>query len=95
VVRRGARVTTVPRLPDELRGPLPTGRRVGTVAVRVDGRVVDRVPVVTAQRVPAPSRVEQVREAVLRPWVLAPVALVLIAVSLSGALARRRRRTPA
>ena len=95
VVRRGARVTTVPRLPAELRGPLPAGRMVGTMAVRVDGRVVDRVPVVTAQRVPAPSRVEQVREAVLRPWVLAPVAIVLIAVSLSVALARRRRRTPA
>jgi hypothetical protein len=82
----------VVRVPHELRGPLPAGRPVGTVVVRVGGRQVDRVPVVTAQRVPAPSRVEQLREAVLRPLVLIPVALALIAVSLSIGLARRRRK---
>jgi D-alanyl-D-alanine carboxypeptidase (penicillin-binding protein 5/6) len=93
VVRRGRRVSTLVRVPHELRGPLPAGRRVGTVVVRVGGREVDRVPVVTAQRVPAPSRVEQLSEAVLRPLVLLPAALALIAVSLSVGLARRRRKT--
>ncbi len=93
VVRRGRRVSTALRVPRELRGPLPAGRAVGTVVVRVDGRQVDRVPVVTRQRVPAPSRVEQLSEAVLRPLVLVPAALLLVAVSLTVALARRRRKT--
>jgi serine-type D-Ala-D-Ala carboxypeptidase (penicillin-binding protein 5/6) len=94
VVRRGQRVSTLERLPHELEGPLPAGRRVGTVLVRVGRRVVDRVPVVTARSVPSPSRFELVKEAVSRPWALALVfALLVLAVSLPVGLARRRRRT--
>ena len=38
--------------PDELEGELPAGERVGRVAVLRDGKVVKRVPLVTAAEVP-------------------------------------------
>ena len=96
VVRRGRRVSVALRLPRELEGPLPAGRRVGTVLVRVGRRVVDRVPVVTVEPVPAPSRVERIKEVVVRPWAIAAIgAFALLAASLLLALSRRRRRTPA
>jgi D-alanyl-D-alanine carboxypeptidase (penicillin-binding protein 5/6) len=47
-VRRGARVSRRIDAPDELKGPLPRGARVGTVSVVYRGRVVKRVPLVTA-----------------------------------------------
>ncbi|WP_205697550.1 D-alanyl-D-alanine carboxypeptidase family protein [Conexibacter sp. SYSU D00693] len=57
-VRRTARVderVAVRTLgaPKELDGPLPRGARVGTVEVRLRGKVVDRVPLVTAREVDA------------------------------------------
>jgi D-alanyl-D-alanine carboxypeptidase (penicillin-binding protein 5/6) len=51
-VRRGASVRTRVDAPDELEGPLPAGRRVGTAVVLVDGRAAARVPLLTAARVP-------------------------------------------
>jgi hypothetical protein len=50
-VRRGERVGRVVTAPGELRGPLPRGQRVGEVEVSYRGRVVRRVPVVTASAV--------------------------------------------
>src|SRR4051794_19649313 len=50
-VRRGARVSRRIDAPDELEGPLPRGTRVGMVSVVYRGRVVKRVPLVTASRV--------------------------------------------
>jgi D-alanyl-D-alanine carboxypeptidase (penicillin-binding protein 5/6) len=52
VVRRGQRPRVrVVGAPAELDGPLTAGARVGTVEVRVDGRVVGRTPLVTATAV--------------------------------------------
>jgi len=95
VVRRGRRVTVRERLPSVLEGPLPAGRRVGTVLVRAGRRVIDRVPLVTGAAVPVPSSSERVKHAVLRPWLavaLAAFLLLLAAGSLLLVQARRRRR---
>ena len=54
-VRRGERVTRTIDAPDELEGPIARGERVGTVAVSYRGRVVRRVPLVTAAPVPEAS----------------------------------------
>jgi D-alanyl-D-alanine carboxypeptidase (penicillin-binding protein 5/6) len=94
VVRRGRKVTVTPRgVPQEIEGPLPAGRRAGTLIVRVGRRVVARVPVVTGEPVPPPKKLEQAKEAVLRPGVLVPVGAVLVvACSLLLVAVRRRRR---
>ncbi len=51
LARRGERVRTRVDAPDEL-GETPAGRRVGTIAVLREGKVIDRVPLVTAAEVP-------------------------------------------
>ncbi len=48
-IRRGERVHKIVDAPDQLEGPLPRGERVGTMAVTYRGRVVRRVPLVTAE----------------------------------------------
>jgi D-alanyl-D-alanine carboxypeptidase (penicillin-binding protein 5/6) len=50
-VRRGEHVSRRVEAPDQLKGPLPRGARVGTVSVVYRGRVVKRVPLVTASAV--------------------------------------------
>ncbi|MGI8594977.1 MAG: D-alanyl-D-alanine carboxypeptidase family protein [Solirubrobacteraceae bacterium] len=94
IVRRGRKVTARERLPSVLEGPLPAGRRVGTVLVRSGRRVIDRVALVTGAAVPAPSSSEGVKQAV-GPWVAlgaAALLLLLAAGSLLLVQARRRRR---
>jgi len=52
VTRRDEKLTVrVLAAPTELDGPLPARSRVGTIEVRFRGRVVDRVPLVTATEV--------------------------------------------
>ncbi|CAN5592547.1 D-alanyl-D-alanine carboxypeptidase family protein [soil metagenome] len=97
IVRRGRRVTVRERLPSVLEGPLPAGRRVGTALVRSGRRVIDRVPLVTAAAVPAPSSSERVKQAVLAPWLAVAVAVAILLLILAGGSlllvqARRRRR---
>jgi D-alanyl-D-alanine carboxypeptidase (penicillin-binding protein 5/6) len=50
-IRRGERVKKIVEAPDELEGPLPRGEPVGFVQVTYRGRVVKRVPLVTAEPV--------------------------------------------
>ncbi|MEA2375201.1 MAG: hypothetical protein QOD53_1664 [Thermoleophilaceae bacterium] len=56
-VRRGASVRTNVHLPYpvHLSGPLPTGSRVGSVTVVVDGKRVERAGLITAEPTPAAS----------------------------------------
>ena len=49
-VRRGQRLRTVVRAPEQVSGPVPAGARVGSVTVYREGRRVRSVPVVTATR---------------------------------------------
>ena len=51
-VRDGQRLRRRVNAPDELEGPLPRGRRAGTVTVLVDGRPLRRVALVTATEIP-------------------------------------------
>lgn len=94
VVRRGER----PRLrttglPSELEGPVVRGTRVGELLVRVRGRTVDRVPLVTATAVARASLWQRTGD------LHGPVAAVLLlgaglagAASLTAGRRRSRRR---
>jgi len=56
VARRNEKVTThVIGVPSEIEGPMASGTRVGTILVRQRGRVVDRVALVTARDIAAPT----------------------------------------
>jgi D-alanyl-D-alanine carboxypeptidase (penicillin-binding protein 5/6) len=88
--RRGDKlVVTVQGAPTTIDGPLPKGARVGTVVVTQRGKVVARVPLVTADPVDAATFFDR-----LRDWLGNPVTLVLLAAfalcSLYLALLRRR-----
>jgi D-alanyl-D-alanine carboxypeptidase (penicillin-binding protein 5/6) len=78
-VRRGARVRTRIDAPDELSGPLPAGHRVGTATVLVRGRVVARVPLVTASSVPEAGFTRRVGGGF--GWAVALVLLVAAALA--------------
>lgn len=86
-VRRGQRLRTVVRAPEQVTGPVPAGARVGTVTVYREGRRVRSVPVVTAASVPEAGLL---RKAWSLIWSPIPVLAALgIAVWL---IVRRRRR---
>lgn len=90
VVRRGQRPSVrVVGAPAELEGPLTAGTRVGTVEVRVRGRVVGRTPLVTAAAVPEASTGERLMSVLERPGTMALVA-GLLACTLLLVLLRRR-----
>jgi serine-type D-Ala-D-Ala carboxypeptidase (penicillin-binding protein 5/6) len=96
VVRRGQRFTvSVQDVPSELRGPIPAGARIGTAVVRLGGRVVGRVPLLTASPVSEASVADRFKDA-NGPVILA-VVIALLAVGsllfmgLRRRAARRRR----
>ncbi len=96
VLRRGERARTrVISAPDELDGPLPAGAEVGSIEVRVRGRVVERVPLVTATAVAEASLTDRVRSVLLQPTSILLVVL-LVGCTVLLALLRRRvvRRAP-
>jgi D-alanyl-D-alanine carboxypeptidase (penicillin-binding protein 5/6) len=90
VVRRGAspQVRLV-RAPAELDGPLAAGARVGEAEVRLRGRVVQRVPVVTGAAVAEATTGQRVGGALGGAAVLVVVVAVAVC-SLLLALVRRR-----
>lgn len=91
-VRRGERVRLrVTGAPERLEGPLPARARAGTVELRWRGRVVDRVPLVTAREVPAPSLASRAGDAAGRTLVVVLLAAGALG-SLHLVLLRRRRR---
>ncbi|MFN8175329.1 MAG: D-alanyl-D-alanine carboxypeptidase family protein [Solirubrobacteraceae bacterium] len=93
VVRAGARVATAARVPGELEGPIPRGRRVGTLVASVNGRVVARIPAVTAEPVPEVTLLERAGRWALWPGTLiAGVALLAAAGAGLWRRGRRRRR---
>ncbi len=96
VLRRGERARTrVISAPEELDGPLPAGAEVGSIEVRVRGRVVERVPLVTATAVAEASLTDRVRSVLLQPTAILLVVL-LVGCTVLLALLRRRvvRRAP-
>jgi D-alanyl-D-alanine carboxypeptidase (penicillin-binding protein 5/6) len=95
-VRRGRRAVRRIEAPDELSGPLPAGRAVGSVTVAYGGRDVRRVPLVTTQAVPEAGLLRRLDPGLSAALVaLALLALGLAALARSGARGRRgRQRTP-
>jgi hypothetical protein len=95
VTRRDERAVATPvGLPREIEGPRPARSRVGTLVVRLRGRVVDRVPLVTARSLARASWWDRNR------WVTSPPAILLLlcvagvtAASLSRARGRREQRS--
>ena len=92
-LRRGERAAVSVRAPRELDGPLPAGARVGTALVRVRGRVVERVPLLTAAPVPAVGPLDRVADLLRKPGTLALIAAAAAAALLAAAGRRRYMRT--
>ena len=87
-VREGEDVQRRVRAPDELVGPLPAGRRVGTVTVLVDGEPRRRVALVTATAVPEAGTLR-----VLLSELGVPLTVLLaLAILLGAALMAMRLR---
>ncbi|HVS29584.1 MAG TPA: D-alanyl-D-alanine carboxypeptidase family protein [Solirubrobacteraceae bacterium] len=89
-LRRGTRPVISVAAPRALNAPLAAGTRVGTVTVRVAGRVIARVPLVTARRLTRIGTVERVRRALAGPIGIGALAFVA-GGSLLVAMHRRRR----
>jgi serine-type D-Ala-D-Ala carboxypeptidase (penicillin-binding protein 5/6) len=91
-VRRGERVTTHVHAPAVVNGPIAAGTRLGAVSVVYRGRVVRRVPLVTAASVPAAGLPRKIVATLGWPFT-ALAFLALVAMCLAGLRARALRGT--
>ncbi len=91
-LRDGQRVDRRVSAPDELSGPLPRGRRVGSVTVLVDGERAGRVALVTAADVPAAGTLRVITSVLGVPLTLLVVLAILILVVLLALRLRVRFR---
>jgi len=87
-LRRGEHLTTRIHAPKELEGPIPVGRRVGSVDVVYLGHKVRTLGLVTTRAVPATSLVHRVTHDLGPPL----TALALILLVLGGVLVGLRLR---
>ena len=95
-VIRGERVETRVDAPEVLEGPLPAGESVGSVRVLRQGEVVKRVPLVTADAVPAPGALRRVGDALEdHPWIVVAAAIILAGGAAIIVMRARRRRAGA
>lgn len=79
VIRVGDKSSVkVTGLPDELDGPLPRGSKVGTATVSVKGKVLRRVPVVTARPVTEASFGDRLSDFISRSQTLIAIVLLLV-----------------
>jgi D-alanyl-D-alanine carboxypeptidase (penicillin-binding protein 5/6) len=90
-VRRGKSLRTRVDAPAEVEGPLPAGRKVGTVEVVYRGRVVRTVPLVTAARVPGAGFSRKAGEALGGTLPALALVLLLGAAALVAFRVRSRR----
>ncbi|MFL5827509.1 MAG: D-alanyl-D-alanine carboxypeptidase family protein [Thermoleophilaceae bacterium] len=96
-VRRGRRAQVKLSLPEELEGPMPAGRRVGSARIYAGGRLVKRVPLVAKEAVPAASTLRKVASRVGPALITLVVLAALFTATLIGLRARAvrmRRRSP-
>jgi D-alanyl-D-alanine carboxypeptidase (penicillin-binding protein 5/6) len=95
--RRDERVTVrVVEAPDQLDGPLAQGARVGTISVRMRGREIDRVALVTREAVDAATTMQKLATFLSRGSTLALLAAFALCSLYLVALRRRavqRQRT--
>jgi D-alanyl-D-alanine carboxypeptidase (penicillin-binding protein 5/6) len=92
-VRRGERVSRRVHAPDELKGPLDAGERVGSVTVLLDGKPVRRVGLVTASEVPGAGPLRVLFSPLGVPLTVLFVFLVLGAAALILRRTRAGQRT--
>jgi D-alanyl-D-alanine carboxypeptidase (penicillin-binding protein 5/6) len=85
-LRRGQRLERRVRAPRELEGPLPAGRRVGSVTLLRDGEPLRTVALVTARPVPGPGAIREALALLGIPFTLMLILVVLAA----GVLGARR-----
>jgi serine-type D-Ala-D-Ala carboxypeptidase (penicillin-binding protein 5/6) len=90
--RRDERISKRIDAPDELRGEIAAGARVGTVALLRDGKVVRRVPLLVGKAVPGAGPLRRIASA-LGVSLTALLLLVIVSVAaITGIQIRRRRR---
>ena len=80
-IRQGQRIRRRSNAPDEVKGPLSAGARVGTVTVLLDGKPVRRVALVTAEEVPGAGTLR-----VLLSWLGLPLTVLLFVAILVAAV---------
>jgi D-alanyl-D-alanine carboxypeptidase (penicillin-binding protein 5/6) len=81
-LRDGEHVSRRVNAPARLSGPLPAGRRVGSVVVSVDGERVRRAPLVTAAGVPAAGTLRVLTSVLGIPLTVLAIVAILIAAAL-------------
>jgi serine-type D-Ala-D-Ala carboxypeptidase (penicillin-binding protein 5/6) len=95
VARSDQRVTRRIDAPDELRGELGAGTRVGTVAVLRDGDVVRRVPLLTAEAVPGAGLPRRIASALGISLTLLVLLIIVCSSVIVGMRIRQRSRSRA
>jgi D-alanyl-D-alanine carboxypeptidase (penicillin-binding protein 5/6) len=85
---RGQRLTTRVHAPKQLSGPLPAGRRVGSVEVLFAGHTIKTLGLVTTRAVPGATIVQKFTQTLGTPL----TALALLLVVFGGLLGGRRLR---
>ncbi len=93
VAQRGERVRTRVDAPDELEGDLEAGTAVGRVAVLRDGEVVERVPLVTAERVRGASLPRKIASALGLSLTMFVLLVMVSVMGLAGMRVRSTRRS--
>ena len=92
VARRGQRIVRRVSAPKELEGELPAGRRVGRVTVLRGGRVIERVPLVTAAEVPGAGPLRIVVDELGLLLTLSILTGIFSLVAFTASLPWRRQR---
>jgi D-alanyl-D-alanine carboxypeptidase (penicillin-binding protein 5/6) len=91
LVRKGEKVTKRIRAPKEL-GKKPAGARVGTIDLVRDGKVIERVPLVTEAAVPGAGPLRIVTHALGPALTLLAILLIVSGMVFVVTRTRRRRR---
>jgi D-alanyl-D-alanine carboxypeptidase (penicillin-binding protein 5/6) len=90
--RRDQRIAKRIDAPDELKGEIAAGERVGTVAVLRDGRVVKRVPLLTGEQVPGAGPLRKIASALGIPLTALVLLVIVSLAAVAGMQIERRRR---
>jgi serine-type D-Ala-D-Ala carboxypeptidase (penicillin-binding protein 5/6) len=88
-VREDQRVETDVTAPAEVEGPIGEGERLGTAAIRLDGEVVERIPLLAGRAVEAPSLLARIEVPLSRVLIGGGAIAILLATLI--ALHRRER----
>jgi D-alanyl-D-alanine carboxypeptidase (penicillin-binding protein 5/6) len=93
-LRRGRRPSTRLRVAEEIEGPLPARRRIGTLEVSDGQRVLATAPLLTTRAVPAPAPLAALRSPLGVAVALTLLVVIAIVVAMAVRARGRRARTP-